>query len=166
MHKHFTVTGFLSHGGSTALHWHKLNTWLPPGGHIEKNENPVEAVLREIFEETGIPSELIHSKSKYHYQIPPQLPVPETIGIYHLPDGDGGMKEQHQHIDYIYFARPTSPKQLELPKAKKDQLQWVSEKILLERTPLLYHVTGGLIPIHEDVRELALASIRADLQTR
>ena len=166
MYKHFTVTGFLSHNGNTALHWHKLNTWLPPGGHIEKNENPIEAVLREIFEETGILSELIHSRSKYQYQIPPQLPVPETIGVYHLPDGDGGMKSEHQHIDYIYFARPMSLDQLELPKTKNDQWRWVSEKTLLEKTSLLHHNTGELIPIHEDVRELALASIRADLQTR
>jgi len=166
MHKHFTVTGFLSHNGSTALHWHRLNTWLPPGGHIEKNENPIEAALREIFEETGILSELIHPRSKYHYQIPTQLPVPETIGVYHLPNGDGGMKTEHQHIDYIYFARPIDLNQLELPKIEIAQWQWVSAKILLEKTPLLHHITGESIPIHEDVRELALASIQADLQTR
>ena len=56
--------------------------------------------------------------------------------------------------------------QLELPKTKNDQWRWVSEKTLLEKTSLLHHITGELIPIHEDVRELALASIRADLQTR
>ncbi|MBG92377.1 MAG: DNA mismatch repair protein MutT [Chloroflexi bacterium] len=166
MHKHFTVTGFLSHNGQTALHWHKLNTWLPPGGHVENNENPVEAVLREILEETGILSEIIHPEPKYRYQTPSQLPVPETIGIYHLPHGDGGMKNEHQHIDYIYFARPKDVKQLELPKIAIAQWQWISKKTLLEKKPLLHHTTGELVPIHEDVRELALASIQADLQTR
>ncbi|PLX15328.1 MAG: hypothetical protein C0601_13185 [Candidatus Muiribacterium halophilum] len=28
--------------------------WVAPGGHIEKNESPVEALKREIFEETGL----------------------------------------------------------------------------------------------------------------
>jgi len=27
--------------------------WVAPGGHIEKNEAPIEALEREIFEETG-----------------------------------------------------------------------------------------------------------------
>lgn len=32
----------------------KLGKWLQPGGHIEKDETPLEAATREVFEETGI----------------------------------------------------------------------------------------------------------------
>ena len=47
--RHLTVTGFVVHEGLVALHWHqKLAMWLPAGGHIEANEDPVQAVLREI----------------------------------------------------------------------------------------------------------------------
>ena len=28
--------------------------WLPPGGHVDENELPCEAVAREVLEETGI----------------------------------------------------------------------------------------------------------------
>jgi len=28
--------------------------WGPPGGRLRKNENPVEGLVREIFEETGL----------------------------------------------------------------------------------------------------------------
>ena len=53
--RHFTATGFVVHEGHVVLHWHhKVKAWLPPGGHINENEDPVEAVLREILEETGI----------------------------------------------------------------------------------------------------------------
>ena len=53
--RHFTATGFVVHRGRVALHWHpKVKAWLPPGGHIEANEDPVQAVLREIEEETGL----------------------------------------------------------------------------------------------------------------
>lgn len=31
-----------------------LTLWVPPGGGIEENETPEEAVLREVEEETGI----------------------------------------------------------------------------------------------------------------
>ncbi|MBM6617792.1 NUDIX hydrolase [Bacillus suaedaesalsae] len=27
--------------------------WTLPGGHLEKNESPIEGVIREVFEETG-----------------------------------------------------------------------------------------------------------------
>ena len=55
--KHFTSTAFVLHPteDKVLLHWHsKVKAWLPPGGHIENNETPVEAVKRETFEERGI----------------------------------------------------------------------------------------------------------------
>jgi ADP-ribose pyrophosphatase YjhB (NUDIX family) len=53
---HFTVTGivFNTENKILMIHHNKLRVWLPPGGHIEENELPDDAVLREIFEETGI----------------------------------------------------------------------------------------------------------------
>ena len=52
MRRHFTATGFVVDGSRTLLHWHKrLEQWMPPGGHIELNEDPVQAVLREIEED-------------------------------------------------------------------------------------------------------------------
>lgn len=39
---------------SLLLHMHKkLGMWMQPGGHIELDENPWQAVLHEIEEETG-----------------------------------------------------------------------------------------------------------------
>ena len=58
--RHFTATGFVVHEGATLLHWHaKVKMWLPPGGHIEANEDPVQAVLREVEEETGVKAEVV-----------------------------------------------------------------------------------------------------------
>ncbi|MFH2019650.1 MAG: NUDIX domain-containing protein [bacterium] len=37
------------------LGWHiKADDWIPPGGHIEPGETPVEAVIREMKEELGV----------------------------------------------------------------------------------------------------------------
>jgi 8-oxo-dGTP pyrophosphatase MutT (NUDIX family) len=36
------------------VHHKKFNMWIQPGGHIEKFENPIEAAIREVKEETGI----------------------------------------------------------------------------------------------------------------
>ena len=55
MDRHFTATGFVCFEGLVALHWHsKVKAWLPPGGHIMNNEDPEQAVIREIKEELGI----------------------------------------------------------------------------------------------------------------
>jgi 8-oxo-dGTP diphosphatase len=32
----------------------RLGTWLPVGGELERNETPLEAATRELFEETGL----------------------------------------------------------------------------------------------------------------
>ena len=65
MERHFTVTGFVVDGDRTMLHWHKkLQIWLPPGGHIDANEDPIQAVLREVREETGIVAEIVPVRTR------------------------------------------------------------------------------------------------------
>lgn len=36
------------------LHHRKFDKWMPPGGHVESWENPMEAAIREAREETGL----------------------------------------------------------------------------------------------------------------
>ena len=44
--RHFTATGFVVHRERLLLHWHpKVRAWLPPGGHVDDNEDPVQAVM-------------------------------------------------------------------------------------------------------------------------
>src|SRR3712207_2907004 len=53
--RHFTVSVFVVWEGKVLLHFHrKLGMWLPPGGHIERDELPDDAALREVYEETGL----------------------------------------------------------------------------------------------------------------
>ena len=40
----------------------KLRKWLPLGGHIELNEDPEEAAIREAKEESGLDIEIIAEK--------------------------------------------------------------------------------------------------------
>jgi len=162
MRRHFTVTGFLSEGGRTALHWHRLGTWLPPGGHIEADEDPIEAVLREVLEETGIAAEVLDGGPRFPHESPPQLAPPVTIGVYDLPEGDRGLREAHQHIDLIYFTRPADGQGLELPDGDGHEWRWVSEAELASGVTLRHEGSGTEAAIHEDVRVLALAAIAAE----
>lgn len=63
--KHFTASALIIDRGRVLLVYHKkLNVWLYPGGHIEENENPDEALLREVKEETGLEVEIISKKDE------------------------------------------------------------------------------------------------------
>ena len=158
MERHFTVSGFLSHDGRTALHWHHLGLWLPPGGHIEPNEDPIQAVLREIEEETGVEALIVPTSTPYPHDDPRQLPPPVTIGVYEI-DEPGN---PHQHIDFVYFTRPRSPGTPDLA-GRPDQgegWRWVSSEELREPGALLAGPAGSA-PVPEDVRRLALDAIEA-----
>jgi 8-oxo-dGTP pyrophosphatase MutT (NUDIX family) len=105
----FTVAVFVVHEDRVLLHFHaKLDRWLPPGGHIEPNELPDEAAVREVLEETGVVCTLTGG-TRMHYDdpaLPLQLVTPAGIQLEQIgPD--------HQHIDLIYFASgsPTKPRE-------------------------------------------------------
>ena len=47
----FVVSAFIVHKGKVLLIYHKrYHEWLPIGGHIELDEDPQEALYREIKE--------------------------------------------------------------------------------------------------------------------
>jgi 8-oxo-dGTP pyrophosphatase MutT (NUDIX family) len=73
----FTVAVFVVHDGKVLLHFHKkLNRWLPPGGHIEPNELPDEAAVREVLEESGVACTLL-GDPRMRYD-DPSLPRPAS----------------------------------------------------------------------------------------
>ena len=80
--RHFTVAVFLVWEGKVLLHLHrKLGMWLPPGGHIERNELPDDTAVREVLEETGVKVELVGERRE-DVEDPIQLHRP--VGVYSL----------------------------------------------------------------------------------
>jgi len=54
------ASGYLVKDGKVLLvHHNKFNKWVPPGGHIEEDETPDQAVIRELAEELGISVKVI-----------------------------------------------------------------------------------------------------------
>jgi 8-oxo-dGTP pyrophosphatase MutT (NUDIX family) len=98
--RHFTVAVFVVWEGKVLLHRHrKLGMWLPPGGHIEENELPDDAAVREVLEETGLGVRLVGERRE-DIADPVQLHRPAGVQLENIGPG-------HQHIDLIYFARPS-----------------------------------------------------------
>ena len=45
----YTASGLIVHDSKVLLLLHhKMQLWLPPAGHIELNEHPIEALYREM----------------------------------------------------------------------------------------------------------------------
>ncbi|EKT63032.1 NUDIX hydrolase [Providencia burhodogranariea] len=112
-YKHFTATAMIRNSkGEFLLHKHpKLGFWLPPGGHIETNEEPQDAVIREVLEETGLACRVVDcaypmknkvSNSK-HVHV---LPMPLAILKEFIADNKKG---DHWHIDMIYLCELITP---------------------------------------------------------
>ena len=96
----FTVAIFVVQNGRVLLiHHRKLDKWLPLGGHIELEEDPETAALREAREESGLDVELIGERPPTTEPGTRALIAPRFLDIHRISDS-------HEHIGMIYWARP------------------------------------------------------------
>ncbi|MDZ7702557.1 MAG: NUDIX domain-containing protein [Halobacteriales archaeon] len=132
--RHFVATTYVVHDGATALHPHdKLGMWLPPGGHIDRDELPHEAAKREVREETGLDVELVREAGELSSETAESLPEPAAFLLEDIDVHDG--RVAHQHIDFVFFGavegRAFEPEPGEAPAA---DWEWFSPGDLRERT--------------------------------
>ena len=96
----FTVAIFVVHDGKILLiHHRQLDKWLPLGGHIELDEDPEQAALREAKEESGLDVELLGERPPTTSPGTRALIAPRFLDIHRIND-------THEHIGMIYWARP------------------------------------------------------------
>jgi len=96
----FTVAIFVVHDGKVLLiHHRKLDKWLPLVGHIELDEDPEQAALREAKEESGLDVELLGERPPTTGPGTRALIAPRFLDIHRI-------NETHEHIGMIYWARP------------------------------------------------------------
>lgn len=121
----FTVSALIVHDGKVLVIHHKRYTdlWLLPGGHIELDETPIDALYREILEETGI-----HKGSLHLVELKPtlptsghsvSLPIPFDINV-HRTDGE------HKHIDLCYILASNTDK-VQPAKNESHEWHWLNE---------------------------------------
>jgi ADP-ribose pyrophosphatase YjhB (NUDIX family) len=114
----FTVATFVINNGKVLLLWHKkLQMWLPPGGHIDPNELPDDAAIREVLEETGLKVILNSPLSTPPMPGPRPLARPEGIQLESISPG-------HEHIDLIYFARLADPGAAPMANDEVEKIGW------------------------------------------
>jgi 8-oxo-dGTP pyrophosphatase MutT (NUDIX family) len=101
--RHFVATVYVVSDGAVALHEHdKLEMWLPAGGHVDRDELPHEAALRETREELGIDVDLVAPQEAIESETVQSIPQPQHFLLEDINvDADGAVG--HQHIDFIFY---------------------------------------------------------------
>ena len=127
---HFTATGivFNPSGKILMIKHKKLGVWLPPGGHIDENELPCDAVLREIFEETGVKAQVISASqgvgvgNDAHCK---ELPHPFVILL-----EDIKRTWLHNHIDLVYLCKAEGG-DLNKSESEADDIGWFTPEAVM-----------------------------------
>ncbi len=124
----FTVAIFVvSQGRVLLIHHRNLGRWLPLGGHIELDEDPEAAALREAREESGLEVELIGERPPTTGDGTRALITPRFLDIHRI-------SATHEHIGMIYWARPKSGT-LTLAPSEHHDIRWCSSSELDRLVP-------------------------------
>jgi 8-oxo-dGTP pyrophosphatase MutT (NUDIX family) len=124
----FTVTIFVVQGAKVlVVHHRKLDKWLPLGGHIELDEEPETAALREAREESGLEVELLGERAPTTGPGTRALIAPRFLDIHRISD-------THEHIGMIYWARPRNGN-LTLSASEHYDIRWCSSEELDRLSP-------------------------------
>lgn len=95
--RHFTSTVLIVYQNRVLLHLHKkFNSLLPVGGHLDQDELPEEAAIREVKEETGLSVQLYNPDNTIFPDVRALVRPVHVLLI--------NMNEYHQHIDFIFYA--------------------------------------------------------------
>ncbi len=96
--RHFCASAFIINPDTKEIllvKHKKFKKWVQPGGHIEHDETPEEAAIREAYEETGVKVKLLGDR------FPREDDFIRPLGIQKNRGTNGDL-----HIDIIYPAVP------------------------------------------------------------
>jgi 8-oxo-dGTP pyrophosphatase MutT (NUDIX family) len=115
---------YIVNDGAVLLRMHeKYNMWLPPGGHVELDEDFVEAAIREAKEETGLDVTLITEEPLMASEHEHELLVPRFINRHRIND-------THEHISFEYFGMSTTREINPADGEIRDGFKWFTKEEL------------------------------------
>lgn len=128
----FTVEVFIVHNNKVLLRKHdKLGIWLSVGGHIELDEDPNQAAVREVKEEVGLDITLLTNLRPNSEKTPGYT---ELIPPYFL-----NMQQNtptHKHVTLVYIATAKTDKIIQPDTHEKSECIWLTKDELVKRTDI------------------------------
>jgi 8-oxo-dGTP pyrophosphatase MutT (NUDIX family) len=118
----FTVEVFIVHKDKVLLRMHdKYKIWCSVGGHIELDEDPLEAAVREVKEEVGLDVRLagpaVPDFDEKDFKI---LMPPRYLGRHRT-------SLTHEHVVFVYFATSDTDQIADsLKEHERSETRWVT----------------------------------------
>jgi 8-oxo-dGTP pyrophosphatase MutT (NUDIX family) len=112
---HVTASCFIVDGARDALLLHRhrrLGRWLQMGGHLDGDETPRDAALREGREESGLRDLTLLTESIF------------DVDVHSIPAARG--EPDHFHFDVRYLAATAMPSQIAIDRRESDDLAWIA----------------------------------------
>lgn len=150
----FIVNALIVHDDRVLLVFHtQLQRWLPVGGHVELDEEPNQALVREIREESSIEVgslQIAATKptlraSDYQALFPPNFLDIHTIS------------RAHRHVGLVYVLK-SDTSSVALAAAEHEQIRWFTESDLQQEQYAL--LEGVRYYAHEALQMAKDSSIR------
>jgi 8-oxo-dGTP pyrophosphatase MutT (NUDIX family) len=121
--RHFTASAVVLGDEDRGLldRHNKIGLWLYPGGHVDLNESPAEAAVREVFEETGVQAVVLGEPAFAHAAVRSHA-APWTVIEMDVTDSRDG---RHRHLDFVYVCRAAGG-DLTAQQEEVAGVQWVA----------------------------------------
>jgi 8-oxo-dGTP pyrophosphatase MutT (NUDIX family) len=92
---HITASGLVIINDKALVIYHPfIKQWFQPGGHIDEDEDPIQAAIREVFEETGVTCEPLDERFD-----------PIDIDLHEIPANLNKGEARHLHIDLLFVLK-------------------------------------------------------------
>jgi ADP-ribose pyrophosphatase YjhB (NUDIX family) len=132
----FTVEVFIVYENKVLLRKHdKYKKWLSVGGHVELNEDPNQAAVREVKEEIGLEIVLddslkpIYKKDDTQELIPPYFLNRHRIG------------SVHEHVTFVYFAKTNNNKiTQDMKDEQSEECRWFTKEELEQSEQIIPNI--------------------------
>ena len=119
----FVVSVFIVHKNKVLLIYHKkYSEWLPIGGHIELDEDPEEALYREIKEECGLKVRILAEAPNIGHRGVKPILTPSFVDAHRI-------SSKHKHVAFVYFGI-SSTDRVKLHTKEHREFRWVSKEEL------------------------------------